>query len=208
MILVILSDRRPLEAVRTVLRRLSYLLVPLSVVLTKYYPWIGKQFDQWSGENFFVGVATSKNMLGALCLVSGLFFFWDTLTRWSERKERRTRRIILVNLAFMGMTLWLLHLASSATSSVCLLMGCIVIWVTRTKAFQRHPGFFKTLIFSSFPAYLIVAFVFGLGGALARAVGRNPTLTDRTLIWNAVFSLHTNPLIGTGYESFLVGAAA
>ena len=49
-------------------------------------------------------------MLGVLCLISGLFFFWDTVTRWPERKERRTKRIILVNVAFIAMTLWLLHL--------------------------------------------------------------------------------------------------
>ena len=36
-ILVVLSDPRPLEAVRVVLRRLSYLLVPLSILLIKYY---------------------------------------------------------------------------------------------------------------------------------------------------------------------------
>ena len=55
-------------------------------------------------------------MLGVLCLISGIFFFWDTVTRWPERKERRTKRIILVNVAFIAMTLWLLNLSSSATS--------------------------------------------------------------------------------------------
>jgi exopolysaccharide production protein ExoQ len=205
-ILVILSDPRPLEAVRTVLRRLGYLLVPLSIVLIKYYPWIGKQFDQWSGENYFVGVATSKNMLGAVCLVSGIFFFWDTVTRWSNRKERRARRIILVDLAFIAMTLWLLNLAGSATSGVCLAVGCVVILMVRSRAFKRQPSFFKTLISLSFPVYLILAFVFDLNGELAGAVGRNPTLTDRTLIWSSVLSLQTNPVFGIGYGSFWLGS--
>lgn len=205
-ILVILSDPDPLRAVRTVLRRLCYFLIPLSIVLIKYYPTIGKQFGYWSGENYFVGVATSKNMLGALCLVSGIFFFWDSLTRWSDRKERRTRRIIFVNLAFIAMTLWLLRLASSATSSVCLVIGCLVILITHMNVFKRHPTFFKTLIFSAFPLYLILAFVLDLGGELAEAVGRNPTLTDRTIIWRTVLSLHTNPLFGTGYASFWLGS--
>ena len=43
MILVALSDPRPLEAVRAVLRRLCYLLISLSVVLVKYYPEIGRR---------------------------------------------------------------------------------------------------------------------------------------------------------------------
>src|SRR5579859_478443 len=48
-ILVVLSDTRPLEAVRTVLRRLCYLLIPLSILLIKYFPQIGKTYEFWSG---------------------------------------------------------------------------------------------------------------------------------------------------------------
>lgn len=36
-------------------------------------------------------------------------------------------------------------------------------------------------------------------------MGRNPNLTDRTLIWKVLLNTHTNPLIGTGYESFWLG---
>ena len=82
-------------------------------------------------------------MLGLLCLISGLFFFWDTVTRWPDRKQRQTKRIILVNVAFFAMTLWLLHLAHSTTSSVCLLLGCLVIAAAHSKMFRRHPTFLK-----------------------------------------------------------------
>jgi len=40
---------------------------------------------------------------------------------------------------------------------------------------------------------------------LLRMLGRNPTLTGRTDIWKAVLSFHTNPIIGTGYDSFWLG---
>ena len=73
-ILVVVSDPRPLEAVRTMLRRLCYLLIPLSILIYKYYPQIGKQYDPWTGLAMFVGATTSKNMLGVLCLISGVFF--------------------------------------------------------------------------------------------------------------------------------------
>lgn len=204
-ILVVLSDPQPLESVRTVLRRLAYLLIPLSILLNKYYPQISKQYDPWTGVGSFVGATTSKNMLGALCLVSGLFFFWDIVTRWKERKERRTRRIQVVNFAFLGMTAWLLSVSSSATSSVCLVIGCLVILATHSKLFQRHPGFVKTLIPLCFLLYLILAFGFDLNGQLASQVGRDPTLNERTVIWKTVLSVQTNPLIGTGYESFWLG---
>jgi O-antigen ligase len=204
-ILVVLSDTRPEEAVRTLLRRLGYLLIPLSILIYKYYPDMGRQYDQWTGASMVVGATTSKNMLGVLCLISGIFFFWDTLTRWSDRKERRTKRIILLNFAFIAMTLWLLTLANSATSRVCLVIGCLVIVAVHSKWGKRHPTFLKVLIPATFFLYLILAFGFGLNGELASQVGRNSTLTDRTLIWNTVLSLHTNPLLGTGYESFWLG---
>jgi exopolysaccharide production protein ExoQ len=204
-ILVVLSDPRPLEAVSTLLRRLCFLLIPLAILLNKYYPNLGKQYDQWTGLAMFVGPTTGKNLLGVLCLVSGIFFFWDTVTRWSDRKERRTRRIIVVNFAFIVMTLWQLNLANSATSSVCLVIGCIVIVVVRSKWGQRHPAFLKALIPGCFCVYLILAYGLDMNGGLATAVGRDPTLTGRTNIWNAVLSTNTNPLFGTGYESFWLG---
>jgi O-antigen ligase len=204
-ILVILSDPRPLEAVRTLLRRLSYVLISLSIILIRYYPNIGMQYEYWTGTRMFVGPTTGKNMLGVLCLISGVFFFWDTVTRWSDRNEWRTRRIILVNVAFIAMSLWQLNLANSATSRVCLGIGCLVIVAAHSRFSKRHPGFLKAMIPAFIILYVILAFGFDINGELAGAVGRDPTMTGRTNVWNAVLSTHTNPLIGTGYESFWLG---
>ena len=205
MVLVVLSDPRPLEAVRTTLRRLGFLLIPLSIVLVKYYPVIGRQYDYWKGTAETVGVTTSKNMLGVACLVSGIFFFWDAVTRWPERKRPGTKRIMAIDVAFLAMTIWLLNLANSATSSVCLVMGCLVIAAACSKTFYRRPGLLKALIPTCFGLYLVLAFGFNVNGELAGAVGRDPTLTDRTKIWELLLGMHTNPVVGTGYESFWLG---
>jgi exopolysaccharide production protein ExoQ len=204
-ILIAVSDPNPLEATRTLLRRFCYLLVPLSVLLIKYFPFLARQYDAWSGNAQFVGAATSKNMLGAVCLISGIFFFWDTVTRWPDRKERRTKRILQVNAILMLMTLWLLHLSSSATSKVCLIIGCLVILAANRKKTGSYPGLLKIAIPVVFSVYLILAFGLGLNGQIAAQLGRDPTLTDRTIIWNTLLSLHTNPVIGTGYESLWLG---
>ncbi len=205
-ILVVLSDPHPMEAIRTVLRRLFYLLVPLSILLVKFYPQYGKQYQIWTGASTWVGATTSKNMLGVVCLVSGIYFFWDTVTRWSDRKERKTKRILILNAVFMGMTLWLLHLADSATSRVCLLLGCLVIAAAHTRMVKRHPGILKTLIPASLCGYMLLQFGFGINGELAAMVGRNSNLTGRTDLWKLLLSMHTNPLLGTGYESFWLGS--
>lgn len=205
-ILVVLSDPRPIDALQTLLRRVFYLLIPLSIVLHKYYPAISKQYDPWSGVASFVGAGTSKNMLGVVCLVSGLFFFWDTVVRWPDRKVKHANQIILVNIAFFIMTVWLLSLANSATSRVCLVIGCLVILVAQSNWGMRHRTFVKILIPACFCLYLILAYGFDINGALAKEVGRDPTFTGRTNIWKAVLSINTNPIVGTGYESFWLGA--
>jgi exopolysaccharide production protein ExoQ len=206
-ILVALSDPRPLEAFRTLLRRVCYLLIPLSVVLIKYFPAMTRQYDPWSGLASYSGATTSKNMLGVLCLISGLFFFWDTVTRWPDRKKRRIKRIILLNFLFLAMTLWLLKISDSATSRVCLALGCLVIAAAHSKTFQRRPALLKVMIPAGICLYLTLTFGFGfdINAELAKSVGRNPNLTGRTVIWSAVLSTHTNPLLGTGYESFWLG---
>jgi exopolysaccharide production protein ExoQ len=51
---------------------------------------------------------------------------------------------------------------------------------------------------------LMAVFVSAFGG-LIHALGRNTTLTDRTLIWQAVLALHANPWVGAGFESFWLG---
>jgi len=202
-VLVVLSDPRPLEAVRTVLRRVSYLLIPLSILLVKYYPGLGKTFSPWGGQEY-TGVSTSKNMLGALCLVSGIFFFWDTITSWHEWKKKRVRRVILVNIAFIGMTLWLLNMSESKTATLCLGIGCLMIAVAHCKFGRRHPGWIKTLAPASFLLYLILTLGFGMGAQLSQAVGRSGDMSDRSQIWEAALSVPINPILGTGYQSFWI----
>ena len=204
-ILIPLTDRRPEEAVLTVLRRLSYLLVPLSILLFKYFPEIGMQYDSWTGNRMFVGPTTSKNMLGMLCLVSAVYFFWDLTSRWPQRKEKKTKRVLLVDVVFLAMTVRVLHLAASTTSDVCAGMGCVVVLAASSKFLKRRPSLLKSLIPLGFVVYLFLNFGLGMNGSMARAVGKDPTLTDRTKIWAFVLGMHTNPLLGTGYQGFWLG---
>src|SRR5262249_31683228 len=124
----------------------------------------------------------------------------------AHRKERRTNRIILVNAAFLAMTLWLLKLSDSATSQICLVIGCVVVMAAHSKTVQIRPALLTRLIPVAMRAYLLLV-VLGLNmnAALAEAVGRDATLTERTKIWSFLLSMKINPILGTGYESFWLG---
>lgn len=205
MIWLVATDRRPIEAMCVVFRRVCFLLVSLSVVLIKYFPSVAIQFNWWTGTPMVSGVTTSKNNLGAVCLISGVFFVWDTIRRWPDRNERKTKRTIVLNTGFLILTVWLLHRAHSTTSLVCLFLGSAVLIASQLRVFRRRPWLLMATVPGTFFLYLILSFGLGLSGYMAQSIGKDPTLTDRTEIWSVLMKMHTNPLIGTGYQSFWLG---
>ena len=40
---------------------------------------------------------------------------------------------------------------------------------------------------------------------MIQLLGKDPTLTDRTLLWAELLKVDINPLFGTGFESFWLG---
>jgi exopolysaccharide production protein ExoQ len=205
MVLVVLTDRRPLEAISILLRRLSFLLVCLSVVLIKYYRHIAVSYNPWTGAPEFIGATTSKNMLGAVCLISGLVFFWDTAEHWRQRRLPRIRRRLLINAVLIAMTLWLLNLSQSATSKVCLVIGCLIITIVRTKWVKANLRRLTGAIVATLAAYVVLEFGFDFSSTVAPLIGRDPTLTGRTEIWSMVLALQGNPMFGVGYQAFWLG---
>src|ERR1700687_1941943 len=68
MVLIILTESDPLAALKRLGSRLGFLLVPLSILLLKYYPDLGRRLTMsWTLEA--TGVATQKNELGLDCMV-------------------------------------------------------------------------------------------------------------------------------------------
>ncbi len=62
MAMVILTEKNPYEATTTVLRRIAFMLVPLSILLIRYYPELGRSYHM--GNLMVTGVANQKNGLG------------------------------------------------------------------------------------------------------------------------------------------------
>ena len=83
MAMVILTEQRPYKAIGVILRRFAFLLLPLSVLFIKYYPELGRVYRH-DGGGMFTGVAGQKNGLGAICLLSGIYFSWNLLLNCRE----------------------------------------------------------------------------------------------------------------------------
>ena len=75
----------------------------------------------------YVGPTTGKNMLGVLACSVGSSFSGIQCPDGPSVRNGRTKLILLVNVAFMVMSVWVLNMANSATARVCLVLGCVVI---------------------------------------------------------------------------------
>jgi exopolysaccharide production protein ExoQ len=202
MILILLTEADPVEALRAVFIRAFYVLVPLSVLVIKYYPDIGRYLHQWTWETSYCGITTGKNQLGQLAMLGGLFLLWQMVDVYRQRGHRLTWRTIWPDLLVLGMCLWLLHLARSSTALLCFLVGTMIFFCARlswVKANLKNLGWCVVGM-----ALLMLLFTVspGFRGVIAGALGRDATLTDRTLIWDMALKSGSNPIIGEGYESY------
>jgi exopolysaccharide production protein ExoQ len=204
MALIILTDPNPSNALRTVLRRCAYLLMPTSVLFIKYYPEYGRAFSAWTGEGYNQGVATHKNMLGSLCIIFGMFFFWNLVTPQPGLDRKSRRRDVLVSVGFLGMIAWLLHASNSATSIVVTVIGVITIALLGLRALNKR--FVGVYLMIAVIVVGLAEYLFDVRAGVIEFFGRDPTLTDRTEIWEDAIPLVPNPLLGAGFEGFWLGA--
>lgn len=205
MALVILTEPRPYEAVGAVLRRLAFLMLPLSVLFIKYYPELGRSYHVHSGTPMFTGVGHQKNDLGLMCLQAGIYVSWEVLRRREKADTAFTwqHKIVIVFLA--GMIAWLLHMSDSQTSFVCLVAAVLLLLVGRTRIAVRNPGRFFGILFGAVLALWFLDEGLHLTETALSLLGRDPTLTTRTDIWKTVSEFEVNPIVGVGYMSFWSG---
>jgi exopolysaccharide production protein ExoQ len=202
MILVILTDREPLAALGRFFSRAGFILIPLSLLLIKYYPSEGRYYDPWTGQAELTGLTTNKNLLGVAVFTLLLGTLWRVIgiLRSYENPPHR-RRILWANGLLLLLGFSLLRVADSATSNLCFLLGAGLMIVTSTRFMRRNPRAVHVLILSLIAAIGVVMLA-GVGEGMAHEIGRNSTLTGRTEIWADVIPLASNPLVGAGFESF------
>ena len=205
MALVILTERRPYEALGVVLRRLAFLLLPLSVLVIKYYPELGRWYRH-DGAETFTGVATQKNQLGVGCLIVGIYMSWELLQRRQELYPPFLRQHKLPALILIGMLGWLLYKCNSQTALICL-FAAVMIFLLGTPRFmwRNSTGMLGILLYSVLAIWLIDTML-PLKELVLNLLGRRPTLTDRTDIWATLLKLQENTIVGVGFMSFWTGA--
>ena len=203
MALIVLTEPDPQEAFRRLMKRCAYVVVPVSILFIKYYPKWGRTYDQWSGLQMTNGIAIGKNLLGADCLTLGLFFFWHFLQTWQTERNTSKRKELLLITGFLLGICWILRLAHSATSSISLCIGIFTIVFVGLRSINKK--LIGTYLLGALVLLAMAELGFGLSAHVSEALGRNSTLSGRTELWAQLLKLHTNPIFGTGFESFWLG---
>ena len=203
MALVILTEVRPYRALGLILRRLALVLVPLSILFIRFYPELGRQYHM--GAPMYSGVAFSKNSLGQLCFLLGIYFFWDLLPGRVKPMTPSIRVRYFIDIAVLAMIAWLLRMADSATSTVSMLFAASFMAIARLPPLVRSPRSILGIGLAVAAIGAILEASIGIKARVIEFLGRDPDLTSRTPVWDLVTGMVPNPWIGAGYESFWSG---
>ena len=198
MVMIVLTAVDRTNAIKRVLARVGFILLPGSILLIKYYPDLGRAYSKWEGTAFYVGVAADKNMLGMICMILGLGAAWRFI---HELRGEGRRRVLIVHGTIVGMALWLTWTANSMTSLSCFAIGSALIVATSSRSLARTAGRVHLMVAIVLLASSSVLFL-NVGGNVLTAMGRNPTLTGRTELWQQLLKMDHSPLLGAGFESF------
>ena len=201
MALVILTERRPYEAVGDVLRRLTFLLLPLSVLFIRYYPELARAYKA-DGLPMFTGVGHQKNDLGLMCLMAGIYVFWELLQRRDNTHPTFIQQHKIIAVVVIGMLSWLLRMSDSQTSFVCLVAAVLLLLLGRI---ARRPATIFGVLLCAVVAWPL-AEMLNLKELALSFLGRDPTFTNRTAVWQTLEALAVNPFVGAGFMSFWTGA--
>jgi exopolysaccharide production protein ExoQ len=203
-ILVILTDPNGRAALKRLFARVGFLFLPLSLLFIRYYPEWGRAYGV-DGSVYWTGVAAGKNGLGMICLIFGLASVWRFLIAYEGRGDRHRMRLLVAHGAAVAMTLWLLWIADSKTSLCCFLLASSLMTVMTFTTLARKPAVLHCMVATIVSVSFFVLFL-GVGKGVLETMGRDPTLTGRTDVWKLVLKFADNPLLGSGFESFWMGA--
>lgn len=217
MALVVLTEQDPRQGMESVLRRTTYLLVPYSLLLIKYFPQYGVEYGRWDGELMWLGVTVQKNGLGRVCLISIFFLVWTLLRRRRGRDNPASRYQTPAELLLIVAAFWLLIGggvgAYSATAVATLIAGLTMLfslqWAGKRNS-NAVCGLWVAAIATAFVVGAMLPFVAAGGSvdsAVTGALGRNQTLTGRTDIWAKLIPyFEQRPILGYGFGGFWTSA--
>lgn len=206
MVLIILSEDDPTEAIERIFRRCIILLIPLSIVFIKYYRYIGVKYNYSGDYEMWVGVTTDKNNLGILCAFGSIFLIWRILNVLPK--------IDFFDMFLLFLSLYLLAGSRSSRSSTSIVVFIIGLFLMLGIFFLKYDVTkIKKLLFSSVLLFIILQVIlinflnYSALSVFFSMTGRESTLTGRVPLWQELIKIGSQrPILGTGYGGFWIGS--
>ena len=208
MVLIILTETDPVQAIRAVFARYSYVVIPLSLLLIYFYPEIGTQYSTDLFETTYTGVTKNKNTLGVVTLICALFLVWDLIYMRNTDYTKKGSLDLISRFMLLTMAAWLMFLASSMTAIMCLVLGTAILIFMKFTFVRSQVRFLGTYSLVLGLLVLCIICFSGFLEVLVEGLGRDMTFTGRTDLWADLINEPVNPLMGTGYQSFWLGSRA
>jgi O-antigen ligase len=203
MVLIVLTEKRPYAAMGFIMKRLAFVFLPLSVLFIHYYP-IGKSYHA-TGSQLFTGVAGTKNSLGMLCLLAGIYLTYALFFVRRANDKLGQPLSISKHVILTLMLIWLFYKADSATALVCMIVAVGILFIAQKPAMKLYPNRFITMCLGIIVLFGTLELAFDIKNILLEMLGRRADLTTRVPMWHDLLAMIQNPLIGFGNESFWLG---
>ena len=204
MVLIVLTEKRPIAAITEIILNSAYILIPISIVFAKYYPHLGRAYNYSGTRLMWTGVTSHKNTLAIYCTISLLTIFAVILERRNMKicKNKNIFRFIL----FLMICLILVgggEAYPSATAIATVPVGIIFFFLVR-KIGISSVGKKKTSAILLFTIVVVViGFQFILNTVVVGLLGRDLTFTGRDIIWRGLIAIgRERPMLGSGFGSF------
>jgi exopolysaccharide production protein ExoQ len=173
----------------------GFAVLSISIVLAAFFPSIGVM--QLDGKGAWQGLFNHKNRcaMGMAFLLAPALFLRAPLAKSKVMKW-----------VYIILSLFLIAMTQSRTGWIIALL--LLLAVPVINLFTRIAGREKLLVTVGFGA-IVILLVLVLAqnyGAIAIALGKDPTLTGRLTIWRALVTpISKSPLLGFGYSAFWLG---
>jgi len=200
--LIIMTEKDPVDSLKVVFARVSFVLFPLSVIFIKYFPHIGRTVSSVSGVHMLSGVAGHKNTLGSMAMVFCLVLLWDLMGSKSNGGGLKNMHARLQRIISLSIGLYLLIICESATALMCFIIGVVLLFISKRLAWlknSRQVLIFGTLVLLSF---ILMEKIFNISEMVISSLGRDNTFSGRETIWQVTLEKDTNYLIGHGLGAF------
>lgn len=203
MVLVVLTEREPGDAIKAVCVRMAYMCVPLSIVLWKYFPGVGRSFTGYDKSvQMVVGMTLHKNSLGMLVMIAALFLLWDLISRSRNISSADEKQRVAANILTLLMSWYLLLVVNSATSFICALLGSVLLIVLLSPSFPSFRRRLEVYVLVGLAVVGILSVLVDVKGAFFQTLQRSDNLTTRTEMWPVLIEHQTDVLIGPGFNMF------